>query len=82
MPGNSLASDRFLTNHLLEIVLTYPSEYAALSDADKDRLKMIISCGVINMNNGSYMREKVFEMFPSGDIYDALTALLAYTAPE
>lgn len=81
MPSESLASDRFFTHYLLQIVLAYPSEYAALSDVNKNKLKMILSCGIINMNNGSFMREKVFEIFPSGDIYDALTALLAYTPP-
>ena len=77
----SLASKRFYTYRLLNLILTYSSEFTALTDGKKDKVRMILSCGIIDMNVGSTMRTEIFEIFPSGDIHDDLTTLLSYTPP-
>jgi len=40
-----------------------PSEYNALSDANKEAFKMIISCGSINIVEGSTLRDRLLAMF-------------------
>jgi len=81
MPGGE-ASATFLTKLLMELILTYPSDFTALTDGKKLQVGMIISCGAIDMQVGSICRTTLMEsIFPSGDIFDGLTELLAYTPP-
>jgi len=76
----SLASSHFETYRLIEVIV--PSEYNALSDANKERIKMILSCGTIDMRSGSFIREMIFGLFPEGtDTYSALAEMLTYIPP-
>ena len=78
----SMASALFYTSKLLELIITYPAEYSALTNAQKSTLSLIISCGRIDMTTGSVIRTKIFEIFTEGtNIYADLTTMLAYTPP-
>ena len=45
---------------------TDASEYAALSDANKDAYKMILSCGEVDLSDGTAVRTKLLAMFGAG----------------
>ena len=82
MAWNSLASSRFHTMHLLEVIVSDPAEYVALTDAKKARVRMILSCGIINMGENNPVKDEFFTLFPEGTtIGDNVLALLEYTAP-
>lgn len=78
----SLASAKFRTYRLVELIFDYPSDYNGLNDSEKIGLALIISCGKIDMQDGSVIRNKIFDMFPSGDIHDELAAMLLYIPSE
>lgn len=80
-PETGMASTRFYTWRLQELIATYKQEYDDLQGPERKEVDMIVSCGIIDMNPGSVLRDRLFTLFPSGDIYEALTALLAYTPP-
>jgi hypothetical protein len=63
------------TSDILECI--DPAEYAALVDAAKDGLRMILSCGTVSMYPGSKARTWLFQIFPSGVTYNALMAKFA-----
>ena len=80
MAQNSLASAVFHTWRLVDAISA--SDYNGLSEANQEKVRMIISCGTINMGVNSNIRALLFQLFPEGtDTYDALTALLEYDAP-
>lgn len=45
---------------------TVASEYAALSDANKDLYKIILSCGVVDLSTGTAVRNYLMSMFGAG----------------
>lgn len=51
---------------ILEI--TDSSEYNALSDANKEAYKMIISCGSADIATGTVLRTKLDNMFGEGSV--------------
>lgn len=70
----------FPTSLLLDNIV--PSEFNALSAANKDALRMIISCGGIDMQEGTPNRTKFFALFPDGTTtYDNVMAILESTIP-
>ena len=61
-----------------------PAEYAALVDAAKDGLRIILSCGTINATPGNIVITHLYQIFPSGATKTALDSLFAnvpYTPP-
>ena len=44
------------------------SEYNALSDANKDFLRIVISAKVVNLDEGSQVRTKLWNIFPEGSV--------------
>ena len=68
----------FLTHEIMEA--TDPIEYSALSDANKDVYKIIISAGTISLLEGGTVRAALEFMFPGGTTtranLDALTSLI------
>jgi hypothetical protein len=58
-----------------------PTEYAALVDAAKDGLRILLSCGELDMSPGNINRTRLFQIFPSGVTYNALTAKFSRTTP-
>lgn len=79
-PMGGLRKMPFYTFRLLEI--TVPAEYNALTDSQKEKFKMIISCGIIDTNPGSIILEAIYDLFPEGTATRAsLDALLTYTPP-
>jgi hypothetical protein len=54
-------------------------EYAALVDAAKDGLRIILMCGAVNMCAGSNIRTWLFQIFPSGKTHNALVAKFSQT---
>ena len=48
------------------IEATDATEYAALSDANKDAYKMIVSCGTVDLADGTVVRTKLMAMFGAG----------------
>lgn len=78
---SSLAGTRFDTGRLQELITAYRGEYDALQGPDRKEVDMIVSCGIIDMNVGSVIRNRLFVLFPSGDICDGLTAMLDYPPP-
>ena len=59
-PG-SAGRDDYHTHEVLEA--TVAAEYNALSDANKDAYKQIISCGIVNLTDGNALRNKLWNMF-------------------
>lgn len=56
---------------------TTASEYNALTDANKDAYRQIVSCGIIDLSSGTVIREKLWNMFDSeSETRVALIALL------
>ena len=49
------------THHILEC--TTASEYTALSAANKDAYRQIISCGEVDLSDGTGIRTKLWNMF-------------------
>lgn len=43
-----------------------PSEYTALADAAKDGLRIILSCGQVDISGTSIVRARLNAIFPSG----------------
>ncbi len=79
MPGFSCKP--FPTFRLFEAI--DKPEFNALTTGNKDLVRMILSCGVIDMNVGSFIRDKLFEIFPDGTTtYTNLMELLSYTPPN
>lgn len=60
------------TSSILECIDA--TEYAALSDAAKDGVRILLSCGTVNMKAGSRCREILNQIFPSGITHDAIVA--------
>jgi hypothetical protein len=58
-----------------------PTEYAALVDAAKDGLRIILSCGTIDTRAGGVLRGHLEAIFPSGVTRTALDTLFAPTPP-
>lgn len=50
-----------MTYRLLEAIV--PQEYQGLSDIHKDYVRMIVSCGVIDLADGTTVREALNSMF-------------------
>jgi len=48
------------------LALTDASEYNALSDANKDAYRMIISCGKARLIEGADLLDKLYNMFGEG----------------
>ena len=48
------------------IEATDATEYAALSDANKDVYKMILSCGTVDLSDGTEVRARLLAMFGAG----------------
>ena len=68
--GNVFAACQVLDN-------TISSEYNALSAANKDAYKMILSCGVLDLTDGNSIRTKLWNMFDENSTTRAnLIALL------
>jgi len=82
MVQNSLASVRFETYRIAECIDA--SEYNALTDGQKEKLQIILSCGFINMGEGSILRNQILTLFPDGTTtYANLMAILEYIpSPE
>ena len=59
-------ADRFLKKTYKIIESTDPSEYIALSNANKDLYKIIISAGVVDINEDSLVRNILWGMFSEG----------------
>jgi len=59
-----LPDDVYPTYKILEA--TDATEYAALSDANKDAYKMIISCGTVDLADGAVARDRLLAMFGAG----------------
>ena len=71
----------FYTSVLLDNIVA--AESNALSDANKDALKMIISCGMIDMQEGTSNRTKFFNLFPDGTTtYANVMAVLEHNPPS
>lgn len=69
------------TSALLECVKA--SEYNALSDANKEAFKMIISCGAINIAAGGKLRARLLNMFgEESDTYAALLVSMGTEPPD
>jgi hypothetical protein len=69
------------TSAILECIK--PSEYNALSDANKEVFKIIISCGAINIAPGGKLRERLLTMFgEESDSYNALMASMGTEPPD
>jgi hypothetical protein len=58
-----------------------PTEYAALGEASKDGLRIILSCGAIDATPGSIIRGYLESIFPSGATKTALDNLFTVTPP-
>ncbi len=56
-----LNSNQFRTHQIVEATKT--SEYTTLSAANKDAYKMIISCGIVDLSEGTAIRTKLWNMF-------------------
>jgi DnaJ-class molecular chaperone len=72
--GAGYVLERLSRTHLMAdgIVHTYEimeatdaSEYNALSDANKDAYRQIVSCGIVNLADGTALRGKMWNMFDS-----------------
>jgi hypothetical protein len=73
MPGVSFGNDPVSTSTILECVDAV--EYTELSDAQKDALKIVLSCGTVNMGSGSIIRSWVLDViFPSGTSHNAIAS--------
>ena len=53
----------FLVETYRIVNLTKASEYFALSDNDKEWYKLFVSAGIINLEEGSLAKEKLWDMF-------------------
>jgi len=51
----------FATYNIIEA--TVASEYNVLSDANKDAYRQIISCGVVDLSDGTEIRTKLWNIF-------------------
>jgi len=72
MPTEEWGESRLDASVILELI--DPTEYLALTATQKDYLKIILSCGTINMNPDHQTRDWLLAIFPSGNTYDALVA--------
>jgi len=80
MPKTGYSCRPFPTYLFLEVIVA--SEYNALTNGQKEKLKMILSCGTVDMMVGSLVRADIFTLFPEGtETYDNLIYLLAPTSP-
>lgn len=69
-------TDRFLQKTYRIIEATKASEYVALSDANKDAYRIIISAGIVDFSEDSNVRKALWSMFEEGtDTRAALEAL-------
>lgn len=74
------AKNPFPTYELLECIDA--AEYNALTEGNKERIRLVISCGVINTTGGNKLLDMVKNIFPVGTTTrTALDALLSYTPP-
>ena len=67
------------TYMILELI--DPVEYTALSDAAKDRLKLILSCGAIDMRVSNVVHSWLFAIFPVGTTTNA-RLLARFSIPD
>jgi len=70
MPEEEWGESRLDTSEIMELI--DPAEYLALSSENRDFLKIILSCGTVNMNPNHITRDWIFGIFPSGNTYNAL----------
>ena len=56
-------NNAFFTYQIIEA--TVASEYNALSAANKDAYRQIISCGVVDLTDGTRIRTKLWNIFDS-----------------
>lgn len=59
-------ADRFLRRSYRILEATEPSEYNALSSANKSRYQLIISAGVVDYREGSLVRTVLWGIFGAG----------------
>lgn len=57
------------------------TEYNALSDANKERVKILLSCGTINLAVGSQARSILDTIFPIGTATNAAVKVLVGNPP-
>lgn len=57
------------------------TEYNALSDANKERVKILLSCGTINLAVGSQTRSILDTIFPTGTATNAAVKVLVGNPP-
>lgn len=57
------------------------TEYNALSDANKERVKILLSCGTINLAVGSQARGILDTIFPIGTATNAAVKVLVGNPP-
>ena len=74
-------ADRYLKRTYLIIELTAPAEYNALSDANKDRYKTIISAGIIDFRDGSLAKTALWAMFSEASATRANLEILKPSEP-
>ena len=73
--GKDFTDNLVATYQIIES--TTASEYNALSDANKDAYRQIVSCGIVDLTDGTGIRTKLWNMFDSeSDTRVALIALL------
>jgi len=72
MPIVEYGESHISTSSILELI--DPDEYDVLPAAAKDKFRIIISCGFVNMNPNHPIRDWLFALFPSGNSYNALRA--------
>jgi len=61
-------AERFLRDTYRILESTDPSEYVALSDADKALYQLIISAGKVNFADGTLVRSVLWGMFGEGSV--------------
>jgi len=66
MAGSPLTSRFVYTYDILECI--DPTEYAALVEAAKDGLRIILSCGIVDLSSTSSIRANLNLIFPVGKI--------------
>ena len=67
------------TYKILECVI--PSEYNALSDNNKEKLKILLSCGEIDTRVGNDLRASLEAIFPEGTATRTKLDAMFYQAP-
>ena len=60
--------NRFLVRTYLIVKYTNLAEYNALSDANKEKYKIIVSTSSADLAEGSSLKDMLWDMFPEGTI--------------